>query len=151
MPIVAVVGKDTLKINGRIITEQITGDVATLTHPNDLSDVQTGKDGNSIYAHKNQGRQGELEVRVVLGGADDSFLNEIENLYRNDPVGFSLISGEFTKNVGDGEGGVKSVIYVMSGGVPKKLVDAKENADGETEQTVAVHRIHFGNVLRTIG
>ena len=151
MPVIAVTGKDTLKINGRIITEQQSGDVAVLTHPNDISEVQTGKNGNSIYTHKYPGRQGELDIRVTLAGADDAFLNDLMNVYRNDPASFTLMTAEFTKNVGDGAVSTKAVNYFLTGGVFKKLVEAKENADGEPEQVNALYSLRFGNVVRSIG
>ena len=148
---VTLTGKDVIKINGRMFNDMIDGDCVVLTYPNDLAVVKTGKDGNSIISFKNDGRQAELSLRVLLGSSDDKFLNNLLALFENDPAAFSMLSGEFSKQVGDGAGNIKSVTYILSAGVFKKKVEGKENADGDTEQAVAVYSMVFTNAPRSIG
>lgn len=151
MPVVAMTGKDVLKINGRIITQQQNGDVTVLEYPNDLAEVQTGKNGNSIYGYKYTGQQSTLELRVTRGGSDDAFFNDLINLFSNDPAAFVLMNGEFVKNIGDGAGNIKSDIYILSGGVFKKKPGSKENADGDPEQATTIYNLIFSNCVRVIG
>lgn len=144
-------GKDTIKINGRILNDFGDGDTAVLNYPNDLFTIKTGKNGNSIYAFNASGRQCEVTLRVLRGGADDKFLNNLLALCLNDPAAFSLLQGEFTKNVGDGQGNTISDTYIMSGGVFRKPVEVKENVDGDTEQALAIYSFIFSNAPRSIG
>jgi len=148
---ISLVGNDVIKLNGRIFNDFADGDVAKLTYPNDLANVKTGKNGNSIVSFKNDGRQADFEIRVLLGSSDDKFLNNLFALFKNDPSAFSLLTGEFTKNVGDGSGNVTAVTYIISGGVPVKLPEPTDNADGDTEQAIAKYLIKFCNTSRSIG
>lgn len=151
MAIVSLTGKDTIKINGRILNEFADGDTANLTHPNDIVAVRTGKDGNAIYAFNHSGRQCEASLRLVRGGADDKFMNNLLNLFKNNPAGFALMTGEFVKNVGDGAGGITQDIYTLSGGAFKRNPDVKENTEGDTEQAVVMYALVFSNAPRAIG
>jgi hypothetical protein len=149
--IVSLCGNDVLKLNGRIFSDFIDGDVAQLVYPNDLAVVKTGKKGNSIVSFKNDGRQVDLTLRIAAGSADDKFLNNLLALFKNDPAAFSMLTGEFTKNVGDGAGNVTAITYILSAGVPTKQPGTVDNADGNTEQAVAVYGFKFTNGNRSIG
>jgi hypothetical protein len=149
--VVAITGNDTVKINGRIFSDFIDGDVVHLVYPNDLAVVKTGKNGNSVISFKNDGRQADVTMRVLLGSSDDKFLNNIVALFKNDPSAFAMLSGEFTKNIGDGNGNITAVTYILSGGVPTKQPEATDNADGNTEQAIAVYSFKFTNAPRSIG
>lgn len=150
MATVVLCGKDTIKINDRIFNDLMDGDTAALTFPNDLSNVKTGKNGNSVYAFNYSGRQCEFVLRLARGSSDDSFLNNLLATYKNDPALFTLLEGEFIKNLGDGAGNLKQDIYILSGGVFKKEVEAKENAEGDTEQAIAVYSLLFTNAPRSL-
>jgi len=144
-------GKDTIKINGRILNDFADGDTAVLEYPNELVGVKTGKGGNSIYAFNTMGRQCSFTLRVLRGSSDDKFLNNLLSLFENDPAVFSLMTGELVKNIGDGEGSVTADTYILSGGAFRKKTDAKENVEGDTEQAVSVYSIIFSNGGRSIG
>lgn len=148
---VALSGKDTIKINDRILNDLVDGDCVALTYPNDLTEIKTGKNGNSIYAFNNTGRQVDVVLRILKGSADDKFLNELLGVFKNDPPVFVLMSGEFVKKIGDGSGSTVSDTYSLSGGVFKKNVESKENAEGDTEQSVSIYTLGFSNAPRTIG
>lgn len=149
--IIALTGSDVVKINDRIMSAFPDGDVAHLTYPNDLAQVKTGKNGNSIISFRNDGRQADVTLRLVMGSADDKFLNNLLALLKNDPAAFVMLSGEFTKMVGDGQGKVTAITYILSGGIFSKQVEAVDNADGNTEQAVAVYTMKFTNAPRSIG
>lgn len=151
MATVALTGKDTLKINGRILNDLVDGDCAALTHPNDRMVVKTGKNGNSIYAYNQMGKIVELVLRVLRGSSDDKFLNGLLSSMDLNPPGLVLMNGEFTKNIGDGAGGIQGDTYICGGGAFKKGVDVKENQEGETEQAVSIWTIVFSNAPRVIG
>lgn len=151
MSTTSLTGKDTIKINGRILNDFGDGDTAVLDYPNDLSAIKTGKSGNSIIAFNYSGLQCEVTLRLLRGTSDDKFMNNLLALYKNNPAIFSLMQGEFDKVVGDGQGNVSTDTYVMSGGVFKKNVAVKENADGDTEQAISVYALIFTNAPRSIG
>lgn len=148
--IISLTGDDTILINGQNLVDFADGDTAVLDFPNDLTMAKTGKDGNSVFAFNNTGRQCTLVLRLLRAGADDIFLNNLFNLYVNSPASFSLLTGEFIKNVGDGAGNISQDIYQLSGGIFKRGVNVKENADGDTEQAIAIWNLLFTNAPRSL-
>lgn len=148
---VSLTGNDTLKLRDRIFADFADGDYANLTFPNDIAALKTGKDGNTIYALNETGRQAELVLRVLRGSSDDKFLQNLLAAQRNDFSGFVLLEGELVKRVGDGKGNITQDTYLVTGGVFTKNVEVKSNAEGDTEQSVSVYTIAFGNNTRTLG
>lgn len=144
-------GNDTLKLRDRVFADFADGDYATLTFPNDIAALKTGKDGNTIYALNETGRQAELVLRVLRGSSDDKFLQNILASQKNDFSGFVTLEGELVKRVGDGQGNITSDTYLLTGGVFTKNVEVKSNAEADTDQSVSVYTIHFGNNSRTLG
>ena len=147
---VSITGNDTIIIGGRNLVNLADGDNGALTHPNDLMTVKTGKNGNTIYAYNTPGQQGELVLRLIRGSMDDRYLNSLMMTMQQDPASFLLLTGKFVKRAGDGSGFVTNDTYIMVGGVFFKQVDGKSNAEGDTEQAVAIYSIRFGNVFRAI-
>lgn len=144
-------GNDTLKLRDRVFADFADQDYASLTFPNDIAALKTGKDGNTIYALNETGRQAELVIRVLRGSSDDKFLQNLLAAQKNDFSGFVTLEGELVKRVGDGLGNVTTDTYLVTGGVFTKNVEVKSNAEGDTEQSVSVYTIAFGNNTRTLG
>lgn len=144
-------GNDTLKLRDRVFADFADGDYAVLTFPNDIAALKTGKDGNTIYALNETGRQAELVIRVLRGSSDDKFLQNILAEQRNDFSGFVTLEGELVKRVGDGQGNITTDTYLVTGGVFTKNVEVKSNAEADTDQSVSVYTIAFGNNTRTLG
>lgn len=150
METVSLTGSDVISIDGRVLADLADQDAVTLTFPNDLAAVKASKNGNTIYAFNETGRLVECNVRVLLGSADDKFLNSRMQEMKNGFSDFILLSGAFTKRVGDGKGAISSAVYQLSGGIFKKQIEAKTSAEGDAEQSVAVYMITFGNGNRSI-
>jgi hypothetical protein len=150
MATIALSGNDVVQINDRILADFADGNCAELTFPNDIANVKTGKNGNSIFGLNEQGRQCEFKLRLIRGSADDKFMN---GLLATQQAGFSafvLMIGEFIKKLGDGQGNVASDTYITAGGVFTKQVEAKMNVEGEAEQSVSMYSIKFASVARVI-
>lgn len=150
MSVARLTGNDTIKINGRLITDIGTGEVAKLTYGTDLVTVKTGKNGNVIYAKNESGNQATFELHVLRGSADDKFLNEQISLYNSDPTGYILMSAELVKVIGDGKGAVTRDTYVLTGGVISKPVEAVSNVEGDIEQAMTVYSMQFAIAPRAI-
>ena len=150
MPAISLCGKDTIVINGRILTDFVDGDTAVLTFPNDITEVKTGKNGNSVYAFKYSGRQFELVIRLLRGGQDDKFMNGLFSNLVNNPQLFALMTGQFTKVVGDGSGNITNDVYALTGLTFKAEPEVKENADGDTNQAVTEWKLKGTNAPRSI-
>lgn len=144
-------GNDTLKLRDRVFADFADGDYAVLTFPNDIAALKTGKDGNTIGALNETGRQAELVIRVLRGSSDDKFLQNILAEQRNDFSGFVTLEGELVKRVGDGKGNITTDTYLLTDGLFTKNVEVKSNAEADTEQSVSVYTIAFGNNTRTLG
>jgi hypothetical protein len=150
MATVSLTGSDLIIINQRVISDLADGDVANLEFPNNIAEVKTGKNGNSIYALNESGKNSELTLRVIRGSGDDKFLNQ---LLSNQNINFAstvLMVGEFVKKVGDGQGNITNDTYVCAGGIFMKLVPAKSNVDGDTGQSVSEYKIKFSNTPRVL-
>jgi len=143
-------GSDTAIIGGVSLIDVADGDWFTLTFPNQLAEVKTGKNGNSIFALNATGLQAEATARVIRGSFTDKQLDSILQEQLQDFSSFQLLAGHFVKRAGDGNGNVTSDTYDTSGGIFTHNVDAKSNADGDTEQSVSVYRFKFSNGGRAL-
>ncbi len=150
MSVVSMSGNDTIKIDNRSLVDLADADVATLTFPTELASVKTGKNGNSLYAVNESGKQSEFTIRVIRGSADDKFLANKFASQQNNFAGFILMTGEFIKRVGDGSGKIIADTYIMSGGIFTKGIEAKSNVEGDVAQSVSIYTIKFSNSPRII-
>lgn len=150
MPSVSLTGKDVVQLDGRVLADLGDGDSVMITYPNDLTVVKTAKNGNTIFGFNETGRQVECTLRILSGSADDKYLNSRLQEGKSDFSAFNLVSGSFTKRVGDGAGNISSIVYAMTGGSFKKQVEAKTNADGDSEQSITTYVLHFGNGDRSV-
>lgn len=152
MATISLSGDDTVIINTRVLTDLADGDVAMLEYPNNIAEVKTGKNGNSIYALNETGKNAELTLRVIRGSADDRYLNALLTAQEQNFAATVLVIGEFVKKIGDGSGqaGIKSDTYLVTGGIFMKRVGAKSNVEGDTTQSVSEYKLKFSNAPRTI-
>lgn len=150
MSAIALSGSDTINFNNRVLADLADGNCVELTFPNDISNVKTGKNGNSIYGLNESGKQCEVKVRLLRGSADDKFMQNLLTQQQANFAGTVLMIGQFIKKVGDGQGNITSDTYIMSGGVFTKQVEGKTNVEGETEQSVAMYTIKFSNAPRVL-
>lgn len=150
MSTIALSGSDTIVLNNNPLADLADGNCVELTFPNDIANVKTGKNGNSIYGLNESGKQCEVKLRVVRGSNDDKFLNNLLAQQQNNFDQTVLMIGQFVKKIGDGQGNVTSDTYIMSGGVFTKQVEAKTNVEGETEQSVAIYTMKFSNAPRVL-
>jgi len=146
--VVSLTGADTLILDGRVLADLADGDTAALEFANDLVGMKTGKNGNALYAKNATGQNGALTLRVIRGSADDKYLNSRMSEYIQDSAAFTLIEGEFVKRAGDGDGNVTNDKYKCDGGVIQKIPGAKENQEGDIEQSVTIWQIMFARVRR---
>ena len=138
---VSLTGSDVIKINNRVFSDLADGDAVTVTFPNDIAALKTGKNGNAIYAKNETGNQVD----------DDRYLNNEINMLKNDFSAYILLNAEFIKKVGDGQGNITNDTYLLTGGIPSKQVEAKTSAEGDTEQSVSIYNLKFAVCERTLG
>lgn len=150
MSVVSLSGNDIVKINERILADFASDDIAVLTFPNDLATLKTGKNGNTIYASNETGKQAELVLKVIRGSSDDKFLSNLLNSQKLNFSSFILMTSELIKRIGDGTGKIISDTYILSGGVFKKEVEAKSNVAGDVEQSVSTYSMIFALSPRAI-
>lgn len=146
----ALTGNDDLFINDTPMTDLADGSTVTITYSNEKVGTSTGKNGNTIYATNEQGRNAQVELRVVVGSKTDLYLNGLSIKQDRDLPTFQLMNGSFTKRVGNGSGRLRRINYVLLGGVFKQNIDTQENLQGETEQGVALYRMFFAAAQRAI-
>ncbi len=148
---VSLTGSDVIKINNRVFSDLADGDAVTVTFPNDIAALKTGKNGNAIYAKNETGNQVDVVIRVLRGSNDDRYLNNEINMLKNDFSAYILLNAEFIKKVGDGQGNITNDTYLLTGGIPSKQVEAKTSAEGDTEQSVSIYNLKFAVCERTLG
>lgn len=150
MSTVALSGSDTVVINGRVFHDLAEGNCVELKFPNDIAQVKTGKNGNSVYALNESGKQCEMDLRLVRGSSDDKFMNALLTQQQANFAGFILMQGEFVKQVGDGQGNILNDTYVTSGGIFVRQVDAMSNVEGDVAQSVSIYKLKFSNAPRAL-
>lgn len=150
MGAVSLTGADSITIDNHNVGDLADGDAVVVRYPDELAKVKASKNGNTIYAFNNTGLQVEVEVRVLLGSSDDKYLNSRLQEQKGDFSSFILVAASFSKRVGDGQGNIATVVYQCSGGVFKKQPEAKTSAEGDTEQSVAIYSLVFGNGGRSV-
>lgn len=150
MSVVALSGQDTILINNYLFVGLADGTYIELSFPNEIASVKTGKNGNSIYGFNESGKQCEVKLRIVRASADDKFMNNLLAQQQSNFAGTILLQGQFIKKIGDGQGNITSDTYIMSGGVFIKIPEGKSNAEGETDQSIAIYTLKFSNSPRVI-
>jgi hypothetical protein len=148
--IAALSGNDSVTLNNRIFSNFADADIAKLTFPNDIAAVKTGKNGNSLYALNETGKQAEFEMRLVRASPDDDYMNSLLIQQQANFASTVLSQGEFVKQVGDGSGNIANDTYIVSGGIITRQVDAQSNVEGNVDQSVSVWKMKFTNAPRTI-
>ena len=151
MAIYALTGNDTFILNDRVFNDMADGSTISITFPNEKTGHTTGKNGNTVFSTDKQGLNAECELRLIAGSADDVWLNGLNIQQERDLPRFTLLNGSFSKRIGDGNGKVKFINYVLLGGVIRQNIDASENLQGETEQGLAIYRLFFAQAERAIG
>lgn len=149
MPTFSITSSDTLTLLGRVFNDLADGDSSAITFPNDLVSVKTGKNGNTIYSGNETGKNANMTLRVMRGSSDDRFLQGKLSEQQRGLSDFSLVTGEFVKRLGDGDGGIIRDVYTMLGGIFLRKVEGKENVEGDTEQGVAVYNMLFADAKRS--
>jgi hypothetical protein len=143
-------GSDTVVINNQLLSDFADGNVVEMEYPNDIANVKVGKNGNAIFGFNASGVMSEGKLRIIRGGNDDKFLNNLLIQQNNNFAGTILLAGTFIKKLGDGAGNITSDTYILSGGIFQKVVPAKSNVEGDTEQSVALYTFKFASAIRVI-
>lgn len=130
-----------LNVANNLTNDLADGDAVIVTIPNDLVNIQVGKNGNAIYAKDENGNRFDMEIRVLRGTTSD---NDLLTKYLSTKANFSgstFITGQFVKKFGDGNGNVNSYTYTLGGAMIRKAPEMKANVNGDTEQSVTVYNI----------
>lgn len=104
---------DTIILNSRLITDLANESVMQITLPNDVIVRTAAKDGNVVFSVNEEGYRSEITLRVLLGSADDKFLNGLCLPSTGDittAIAFPLI---VTKIYGDGTGSQSKAQYTI--------------------------------------
>lgn len=139
---------DTLRLNNQVVSTLANEDPGKLEFPNELVMVDVDKQGNGLLAINQKGLIADLDVRLVMGGVDDQYLNSL--LAQQTGGAPTLLSGVLTKNFADQTGKVTSVQVQLNGGAFLRGVPMILSAVGNIEQTVSVYKLRFANWLRLI-
>ena len=149
MSIFSLTGDDSIIINDIPLNDFADGDIGSLSLPNNIFDMQTGKNGNTIFALDESGNNATLTVRVLMSSNDDKRLNGMIPKSK----GFAqsvLATGSVVKQVGDGQGNVSYNTYLLAGGMVQKKPDVKSNVNGDASQAVLEYVIQFAEANRAI-
>lgn len=142
-------GDDTIIINDIPLNDFPNGDIATLEVPNNLMEIATGKNGNTIFALDEAGNNATLTVRVLLSSNDDKRLNGLVPPSEGF-ASYVLLNGSVIKQIGDGAGNISYNTYVLQGGMVQKKPAIKSNVNGDVEQAIAEYVIQFAHAARAI-
>lgn len=142
---VSLTGSDVIQIDDRVLSDLADQEAVKVSFPNDIAAAKAAKNGNTIFAKNETGRLAEVEIRVLLGSSDDKYLQSRLQEQQNSFSDFILVTGNFSKRVGDGAQNISTKVYAMSDGVFKKLPESMTSAEGDVAQSVSVYVITFAN------
>lgn len=145
----ALTGHDVIIIDDIPLKDFADGDIGTLEFGNDLYAMQTGKNGNTIFAYDEAGRNVKMTVRLLMSSNDDKRLNG--KVPKNE--GFAstiLVNGSVVKMIGDGNGKISYNTYLLKGGMVQRKPNMSSNVNGETSQAVVEYVIQFADGERSI-
>ena len=145
----ALTGHDTIILNDIPLKDFADGDIGSLEISNDLFSMQTGKNGNTIFAYDEAGRNATLTLRILMSSNDDKRLNGLVPKHE----GFEstiLINGSVVKMIGDGAGNISYNTYLLKGGMIQRKPNMSSNVNGETNQAVVEYVIQFADAERSI-
>ena len=145
----ALTGDDSIIINDIPLRDFANNDIGTLELPNNLFNMETGKNGNTIFALDESGNNATLTVRVLMSSADDKRLNGMIPESKGF-AGSILATGSVVKQVGDGQGNISYNTYVLAGGMVQKKPSVKSNVNGDADQGVTEFVIQFAEANRAI-
>lgn len=145
MPVVSATGKDSLILNGTVITGLADANSVDITPVADVVNIKRGKDGNTMYAKNEEGNRVSMTIRLALGCVDDKNLDALLASWRASSSDFILMTGSFYKRTGDGQGGIQTLVYQLKGGVPKGIPQVLTSAEGNVDQSVRVWTIMWGD------
>lgn len=144
-----ITGSDTLSLNNHIFNDLAFGDVSSITFTEKRVNAKTGKNKNTIYAQNAPGQNAKAVLRIVRGSNDDKFLQTIIAQQDLDFAGSALMTGIFSKRLGDGQGNVTFEVYNLNGGIVEMNPSSKSNSDGDVEQGVVVYDLFFSYAVRS--
>jgi hypothetical protein len=144
MPVSSVTGKDSLIINGTVITGLADANAVDVTPIADIVNIKRGKDGNTMYAKNEEGNRASMTIRLALGCQDDKNLDALLASWQASASDFVLMTGSFYKRTGDGQGGIQTLVYQLTGGVPKAFPQVLTSAEGNIDQSVRMWTILWG-------
>ena len=145
----ALTGDDSIIINDIPLKDFANGDIGTLELPNNMFEMQTGKNSNTIFALDEAGNNATLTVRLLMSSADDKRLNGL--VPKSDGFASTILAtGSVVKQVGNGQGKVSYNTYMLAGGMVQKKPGIKTNVNGDIEQAVVTYTIQFAEANRVI-
>lgn len=150
MSITTMAGSGTLILFDTVITDLANTDAFTIAFENDLTTTATGKNGNTIHAFNEQGKNALCTVRIQKGSKSDRLFQAQLNTMKNNFSAFVSASGSAIGDFGDGAGNVIKENYTLASGVFTRDVDGKNNVEGDIEQAVAIYTLRFANVQRSM-
>lgn len=145
----ALTGNDVITINSIPLNDFANNDIGTIELPNNLVEMATGKNNNTIFAFNPAGNNATLTVRVLMSSSDDKRLSGLVP-EEKDFERTVLCTGSLLKRVGDGSGNVSVNMYALSGGIVQKKPQLKTATNGDTDQAVVEYVIIFAYANRII-
>lgn len=145
----ALTGNDVVVLDNMPISDFADDTIGTLDIPNNIFEMSTGKNGNTIFALDEKGNNATLTLRILMSSNDDKRLNSL--IPQSD--GFAstiLINGSVVKQVGDGGGNVSFNTYILTGGMIQKKPNVSIDVAGDTNQAVVEYVVAFAHAERAI-
>ena len=145
----ALTGDDIVIINDIPVVDFADNTIGTLEIPNDLFQMSTGKNGNTIFALDEKGNNATLTLRVLMSSGDDKRFNGMIPESKNF-ASTVLANGSVVKQVGDGKGGISYNTYLLRGGMISRKPNITIDVAGNTDQAVVEYVFQFAQAERSI-
>lgn len=142
-------GDDVVIINDLPVVDFADNTIGTLEVPNELFQMSTGKNGNTIFALDEKGNNATLTLRILMSSGDDKRFNGLIPQSQNF-ASTILANGSVIKQVGDGQGNISYNAYLLRGGMISKKPNISIDVAGNTDQAVVEYVFQFAQAERSI-
>jgi len=154
-------GNDTITLMGIPLNNFGTGKILEITWDNTLITQKVGKNGNSVTVFTPAGNQAKAVLKVMRASSDDTYIDSLLKLMRNDITSFVPLALTLKKPFGLSTGyqiggssltppsiNLSNDSTILTNGFFSKNPMVMTDIDGDIEQTYTVCEMLFSNFER---
>ena len=141
----AIIGIPSIILLGQTIKDLGTQEYCKITFPESVSTLDIGFKGNVIAGRREVGRKADVDLVTIANGDCDNVLSDWLTVWNGRDTLNNLLNMQITMQIGDGDGGFKTKIMILRGGVVNKRADASFTTEGGADQGQRLYNLNFSS------